>query len=155
MTRSRGFSFGFLIFLMIVGCGCGGTEPEKPKPVDQLLWVLGLVDSGRGCSFIDLYLDTETIECTEVSVGGTSRPILKKKSGFMLPRGSFRSWYSIGNGDFLMEEDDKGPFFIEKRSGIAFRMEGWRLTDFWQSPPSTPVPRKNSIRGFSEDKSNE
>ena len=123
---------GFLTASMIsMSCHQPGTSRRWDPEERDLVWVLKLVGSGRGCAYIESYLDKEGVSCVEVAVGSTKCPVLISRSGQRLSLQRFHSWYSMAPGDFTAEEDEHGVYFVEKHSGTAFRMSDGKLSDFW------------------------
>ena len=129
-------------------CQKASDNPNVDQQLDSLLWVLRLVDSGRGCAYIERYLVPDGLSCEDVQVGVATRPVLVSGSGDRLDPKTFRPWYSIGPADFDEDYDSEGRFYVERNSGMAFRMEDGRLRDFWP----TRAPKTSHIIGATHQK---
>lgn len=142
MTRRRisisSASVAVLLALLVVTASCkkpteqANTDPE----LQSLIWVLKLVDSGRGCTYIGTYLDLENVSCLEVPIGSTRWPMLVSKTGQRLDPRAFGPWYSMTASDFEVKKDDRGVFYVERHSGMAFRVVDGKLWDFWLFSPA-------------------
>lgn len=112
-------------------CEVVDSQSSRDPELETLLRVLKLVDSGRGCGYIEMYLVPGGVTCTEALASG---PVLTDDSGQRLDLRTFRSWYAISPQDFERQVDILGPFYVEKRSGMAFRIVDGKLAGFWQIP---------------------